>query len=54
MQVKERYRPVQIDGYWFVMDLKHPEAEPYSADDEEDARLSARIWNLLCTPGVYD
>lgn len=49
----QRYKAEEIKGFWFVYDTKYPEREPYAEDSEEEARLTARIWNLLASPEVW-
>lgn len=49
-----RYKIEQVDGLWFIYDAKHPDREPYGVESEEEAKLTARIWNLLASPQVWE
>ena len=42
-----RYRAIQIDGHWFVMDRLHPDAPAEEYADQGAARFDAAMWNLI-------
>jgi len=42
-----RYEAVEIDGRWFIIDHRHPLDPPHEAPNEESARQTARVWNVL-------
>ncbi len=45
-----RYEPLEVDGCWYVLDHLHPDAAPAKCADENDAKLNARVWNLVTEP----
>jgi len=48
-----RYEAIEVDGRHFVIDHKHPEAEPSESQYEHEAKLNARVWNLLTNPDPF-
>jgi len=45
--VSVRYEAIEVDGKWFVVDHKHPEAEAHLAKSKDEAVICARIWNFV-------
>lgn len=46
-EIGKRYEAIEVDGKWYVIDHKHPDAQLKPEESEDEAKLNARVWNLL-------
>lgn len=51
--MERRFEAVGVDGRWFVMDHRYP-ADPLAAQDEDDAKATARIYNIFSQPESWE
>jgi hypothetical protein len=47
------YEAIEIDGQWFVTNLRNPDGKPYPALDKHDAEINAKFWNILERRAIY-
>ena len=46
----KRYEAIEVDGKWFVIDHRYPELAPSEQSSEAEAKMNARVWNIVSSP----